>query len=169
MHQGKVDGLSAIVQDTLLTTNQKNLKFAFPVDASDGADVVIVGPEVQNVADLKGRCIGAGFGTYGELYVRTFLQQNGLPLTDISLVNCPAESIVASYQSDVDSQTLVSDAHGYDTDTRKAPELTRWHIPRIRRGDLGLLTHKNLLLPILTNYLQLTLMLISLSSWKIGT
>ena len=84
---GKVDGLSAIVGDTLLINNQKNLKFVFPVDASDGADVIIVGDDVQSAADLKGKRIGAGFGTYGELYVRTFLQQNGLSPADVSLVN----------------------------------------------------------------------------------
>jgi NitT/TauT family transport system substrate-binding protein len=100
---GKVDGLSAIVGDTLLINNQKNLKFVFPVDASDGADVIIVGPDVQSAADLQGQRIGAGFGTYGELYVRTFLQQNGLSLTDVSLVNSPAENAPVSYQSEVDA------------------------------------------------------------------
>src|SRR5690349_22499630 len=83
---GKVDGLSAIVGDTLLINNQKNLKFVFPVDASDGADEFIVGPQIQNAADLKGKRIGAGFGTYGELYVRTLLQKYGISLMDVTLV-----------------------------------------------------------------------------------
>jgi len=100
---GKVDGLSAIVGDTLLINNQKNLKFVFPVDASDGADVIIVGDDVQGAADLKGKRVGAGFGTYGELYVRTFLQQNGLSPADVSLVNSPAENAATSYQSEVDA------------------------------------------------------------------
>jgi NitT/TauT family transport system substrate-binding protein len=100
---GKVDGLSAIVGDTLLINNQKSLKFVFPVDASDGADEFIVGPNIQSPADLKGKRIGAGFGTYGELYVRTLLQNNGISLTDVTLVNSPAENAVAAYQSDVDA------------------------------------------------------------------
>ena len=100
---GKVDGLSAIVGDTLLIHNQKELKFVFPVDASDGADVIIVGSDVQSAADLKDKRIGAGFGTYGELYVRTFLKQNGLSPADVSLVNSPAENAPASYQMDVDA------------------------------------------------------------------
>jgi Asp-tRNA(Asn)/Glu-tRNA(Gln) amidotransferase A subunit family amidase len=54
-------------------------------------------------ADLKGKRIGAGFGTYGELYVRTFLQQNELTPADVSLVNSPAENAATSYQSEVDA------------------------------------------------------------------
>src|SRR5215510_11656408 len=82
---GKVDGLSAIVGDMVLIDNQTKLKFVFPVDASDGADVFIVGPDIQSAADLKGRRIGVGFGTYGELYVRTLLQQNAISLSDVTL------------------------------------------------------------------------------------
>ena len=100
---GKVDGLSAIVGDTLLINNQKSLKFVFPVDASDGADEFIVGTDIQGPADLKGKRIGAGFGTYGELYVRTLLQKYGVSLTDVTLVNSPAENAAAAYQSEVDA------------------------------------------------------------------
>jgi ABC-type nitrate/sulfonate/bicarbonate transport system substrate-binding protein len=100
---GKVDGLSAIVGDVLLINNQKKLKFVFPVDASDGADQFIVGPDIQGAPDLKGKRIGAGFGTYGELYVRTLLEQNGLAFTDVNLVNIPAENAEAAYPSQVDA------------------------------------------------------------------
>jgi NitT/TauT family transport system substrate-binding protein len=100
---GKVDGLSAIIGDTLLINNQTSLKFVFPVDASDGADVFIAGPDVQSMADLKGKRIGAGFGTYGELYVRTLLKQNGLAFNDVSMVNSPAENAAAAFQSQVDA------------------------------------------------------------------
>jgi NitT/TauT family transport system substrate-binding protein len=35
--------------------------------------------------------------------VRTLLQNNGISLTDVTLVNSPAENAVAAYQSDVDA------------------------------------------------------------------
>ena len=100
---GKVDGLSAIVGDMLLINNQTKLKFVFPVDASDGADVFIVGSDVQSMSDLKGKRLGSGFGTYGELYVRTLLQQNGISLNDITMVNSPAENAVEAFQTQVDA------------------------------------------------------------------
>jgi len=34
----------------------------------------------------------------------------------------------------VDYQTLVSEAQGYETDTREAQELTKWHIHHIRQA-----------------------------------
>jgi NitT/TauT family transport system substrate-binding protein len=100
---GKVDGLSAIIGDTLLINSQTSLKFIFPVDASDGADEFIAGQDIQTAADLKGKRIGAGFGTYGELYVRTLLQKNGISLSDVTLVNSPAENAATAYQSQVDA------------------------------------------------------------------
>jgi NitT/TauT family transport system substrate-binding protein len=100
---GKVDGLSAIVGDMLLINNQTKLKFVFPVDASDGADVFIVSSDIQSAADLIGKRLGVGFGTYGDLYVRTLLEQNGIALTDVTLVNAPAESAVDAYPSQVDA------------------------------------------------------------------
>ena len=117
---GKVDGLSAIVGDVLLINNQTDLKFVFPVDASDGADVFIVGPDVQSASDLKGKRLGSGFGTYGELYVRTLLQQNGISMTDVTMVNSPAENAVEAFASQVDaihtyepyaSETLTKGGH----------------------------------------------------------
>ena len=121
---GKVDGLSAIVGDVLLINNQTKLKFVFPVDASDGADVFIVGSDVQSMADLKGKRLGSGFGTYGELYVRTLLQQNGISASDVTMVNSPAENAVEAFQSQVDaihtyepyaSETLAKGGHVLST------------------------------------------------------
>src|SRR5215510_4038385 len=100
---GKVDGLSAIVGDMLPIHNQIKLKFVFPVDASDGADVFVAGSDIQSIADLKDKRVGAGFGTYGELYVRTLLQQNGISLGDVTLVNSPAESAVNAFPAQVDA------------------------------------------------------------------
>lgn len=117
---GKVDGLSAIVGDMLLINNQTKLKFVFPVDASDGADVFIVSSDVQSMSDLKGKRLGSGFGTYGELYVRTLLQQNGMSLSDVTMVNSPAENAVEAFQAQVDaihtyepyaSETLAKGGH----------------------------------------------------------
>jgi NitT/TauT family transport system substrate-binding protein len=117
---GKVDGLSGIVGDMLSINNQMKLKFVFPVDASDGADVFVAGADIQSLADLNGKRIGAGFGTYGELYVRTLLQQNGISLADVTLVNSPAENAVEAFPAQVDaihtyepyaSETLNEGAH----------------------------------------------------------
>jgi NitT/TauT family transport system substrate-binding protein len=100
---GKVDGVSAIVGDELLISGQMNLNFIFPVDASDGADEVIAGADIQSPSDLKGKRIGVKFGTYGELFVRTFLKQNNIALTDVTLVNISPENAAVAFPSQVDA------------------------------------------------------------------
>jgi NitT/TauT family transport system substrate-binding protein len=97
-----------------------SINFIFPVDASDGADVVIAGSDVQSAADLKGKRIGVKFGTYGELFVRTFLKQNGIAITDVTLVNVSPERAAEAFPSQVDaihtyepfaSETLTKGGH----------------------------------------------------------
>jgi NitT/TauT family transport system substrate-binding protein len=100
---GKVDALSVVIGDMLVISNQTNLRFVFPVDTSDGADVVIVGSDIQSAADLRGKRIGVGYGTYGELFVRTFLEQNGVNPNDVDLMNIPAENAVEAYPSQIDA------------------------------------------------------------------
>jgi NitT/TauT family transport system substrate-binding protein len=100
---GKVDGVVATIGDMLLLSDKSNLKFVFPADASDGADQFIVGPDINNAADLKGKRIAVGFGTYGELFVRKLLEQNGIAITDVTLVNIPAENAVKAFPSQVDA------------------------------------------------------------------
>ncbi len=99
----KVDGVSAVVGDLLLISSQKNISFIFPPDASDGADEVIVGEKIKSAADLKGKRIGVKFGTYGELFVRTFLQQNGIAITDVTLLNISPEDAAKAFPSEVDA------------------------------------------------------------------
>lgn len=100
---GKVDAVSAVIGDVVVISNQMNLKFIFAVDASDGADEFIVGSDIQGASDLKGKRIGVSFGTYSELFVRTLLEQNGIALGDVTLVNIPAENAAEAFPSRVDA------------------------------------------------------------------
>jgi len=113
LSSGKVDGISAVIGDMLLINNQTSLKFVFPVDESDGADQFIVGPDIKTAADLKGKRIGVGFGTYGELFARKLLEQNSIPLADVTLVNVPAESAETAFPAQVDA------IHTYEPYTSK--------------------------------------------------
>lgn len=99
----KIDGLSAIVGDMLPINIQKNIQFIFPVDASDGADELLAGESIKNVSDLKGKRIGVNSGTYGELFLRTFLKQNGIAVTDIKLVNIHADNAALAFPDQVDA------------------------------------------------------------------
>ena len=100
---GKVDGLGVAIGDALLISEKIDIKFIFPADYSDGADQFVVTSDIQSAADLKGKRIGVNFGTYGDLFVRTLLEQNGLSVTDVTLVNVPAENVEKAFPSQVDA------------------------------------------------------------------
>ena len=98
----KLDGLDVVPGDALLISEKKPLKFVFASDYSDGADQIVATADIQSPADLKGKRIGVNFGTYGELLMRTLLEQNGLSVTDVELVNIPAEDAASAFPSKVD-------------------------------------------------------------------
>ena len=100
---GKIDGASVIVGDVLPISAQKDVRLIFPVDASDGADEFLVSPEIKSASDLKGKRIGVNRATFGELFVRTLLEQNGLHVTDVTLVNVHAENAAQAFSTQVDA------------------------------------------------------------------
>lgn len=99
----KIDGVSVIIGDVLPISAQKDVRLIFPVDASDGADEFLVGPEIKSASDLKGKRIGVNRATFGELFVRTLLEQNGLRATDVTLVNVHAENAAQAFPNEVDA------------------------------------------------------------------
>jgi NitT/TauT family transport system substrate-binding protein len=44
---------------------------------------------INSISDLKGKTIGVAFGTIAQFYLGTFLEQNNLNLSNITLVNVP--------------------------------------------------------------------------------
>lgn len=68
-------------------------------DESAGADVILAKPNIQNIADLKGKRIGVKLGDYGELFVSRLLEKQGLNLTDVTLVNLEGEDIPQNFQA----------------------------------------------------------------------
>ncbi len=54
---------------------------------------------INNVSDLNGKTIGVAFGTIAEFYVGSFLELNGLNLSNVTLVNVPlagAQAVLAN-------------------------------------------------------------------------
>lgn len=133
----KVDGISVIIGDILPISTQKNIQMIFPVDASDGADVLIVGPDIKSAADLKGKRIGVSFGTYGELFVQTLLKQNNIGITDVTLVNISPEAATTAFPSQVD---VVHTYEPYASDVVKAGGHTLFTSHETPNLVLGMMT-----------------------------
>ena len=65
-------------------------------DYSAGADGFISNKSLKSPADLRGRRLGVGVGTFGHLFALTVLEDNGLTEADVTFVNVDAEDVPAA-------------------------------------------------------------------------
>jgi len=87
---GQLDAVAMTNGDTLVTgsTGARSVMFLLN-DYSDGNDMVVGGPGITSVKDLKGKKVGVEIGFVGHLLLLEALKQNGMSETDVELVNVP--------------------------------------------------------------------------------
>ncbi len=101
---GKLDAVGMTNGDTLVTgsTGTKGVMFLMN-DYSNGNDMVIGGPGIKSVKDLKGKKVGVEVGFVSHLLLINALEDNGLTEADVELVNVPTNEtpqVLASGQVD---------------------------------------------------------------------
>ncbi len=91
---GKIDATFAGLYE-LLKSNIPNFKVILVSDHSDGAEGLMVVPDIQTPADLKGKRIGIQGALSGsEFIVVTLLRRHGLTRNDLTLVDVDAERVI---------------------------------------------------------------------------
>ena len=140
---GKLDVICVAMGDVLaLKSRLPSLRVALISDESNGGDALVsLKPLPKN---LKGLRIGTNLNGFGELFVRAFLEQKGVPLQDITLVNLEASNArIMLEQGKVDIahtwEPYVSELTSYDDATVVfSSAQTRGLIPDavVFRGDL---------------------------------
>ncbi len=87
---GQLDGVGMTNGDTLVTgsTGAKGVMILLN-DYSNGNDMVIAGPGIGSVKELKGKKIGVEVGFVSHLMLLDALKANGLSEADVELVNVP--------------------------------------------------------------------------------
>ncbi len=87
---GKLDAVSMTNGDALVTgaTGAKSVMILMN-DYSNGNDMVIAGPGIGSVKELKGKKVGVEIGFVGHLLLLNALEKNGLTESDVELVNVP--------------------------------------------------------------------------------
>jgi NitT/TauT family transport system substrate-binding protein len=113
---GKVDGLNIALGDLLPLIEKRESKVVLVADTSEGIDEIVALDEIVSPADLKGKRIGVNLGTYGEFFVRKYLQENNIAVTDVTLVNAPVESSADFFPSQVDA---IHSYYPYSADAMK--------------------------------------------------
>lgn len=99
----KIDGGLFVIGDLVPIFNNDNLHAIFLTDVSDGADQVVASPDIQSPADLRGKRIGVALGTFGELFVRQMLIENGIQPAEVTFVDINAEAVPDAIPSLIDA------------------------------------------------------------------
>jgi NitT/TauT family transport system substrate-binding protein len=101
---GQIDAVTMTNGDALVTGAAGARSVMILInDYSNGNDMVVAGPGVDSVADLKGKKVGVEIGFVGHLLLLDALEQNGLSEADVQLVNVPTNEtpqVLASGQVD---------------------------------------------------------------------
>lgn len=87
---GKLDAVTMTNGDALVTgaTGASNVAIIIN-DYSNGNDMVVGGPGIKSIKDLKGKKIGVEIGFVGHLLLLNGLEKNGMTEADVELVNVP--------------------------------------------------------------------------------
>ncbi len=91
---GKFDGIfSSLGEIVAISAANPEFRLILVTAMSAGADVVVAQPEIQKILDLKGKTIGVGLGSFGELFVTKMLEMNGISPEQVTFVNASGEQI----------------------------------------------------------------------------
>lgn len=87
--RGQVDGMGCTLIEVLQTREHgaRNLQVFYVCDFSDGGDVLLAGPEIKSVADLKGKRVGVEPGSVNVFLLCRALQEAGLTLKDVEIIS----------------------------------------------------------------------------------
>ena len=91
---GKFDGIFSTLGEIVpISAANPSVRLILITDESAGADAVVAQPQIENIADLKGKTIGVGLGSFGELFVTKMLETNNITSDQVTLVNADGEQI----------------------------------------------------------------------------
>jgi NitT/TauT family transport system substrate-binding protein len=114
LDSGKVDAGALVVGDALPLTTDGNTRIVMITDNSNGGDSIVASSDITSPADLRGKRIGVGLGTFGEVLVREMLKQHNISVGDVTLVNVAPENLPAELGKTVDA------GHTYEPFTTQA-------------------------------------------------
>jgi len=94
----RIDGLMTTI-DTVVQRVKPDLQMAaiLPMDDSKGGDGIVARKEITSVRDLKGKKVAFSEGSVSHFFLAYLLQQHGMSLRDITMVNMTAGDAGAAF------------------------------------------------------------------------
>ncbi|MCX7635878.1 MAG: ABC transporter substrate-binding protein, partial [Syntrophales bacterium] len=98
---GKIDGAFCGLYEAL-KANIPDVKVVLITDYSDGAEGLVVTPDIRTPRDLKGKRVGIQGALSGsEFLVTTYLRRHNMPPKEITFVNVPPDEVLARMPRDI--------------------------------------------------------------------
>lgn len=99
---GKADGMPWTMEVVVrILAKEPDVRVVLNSGQTAGADVIVARPEIETIADLRGKTIAAKAGATGEMLVTEMLQRSGLGIDDVTLVDVSEQDLVAHLQDGV--------------------------------------------------------------------
>lgn len=94
----RIDGLMTTI-DTVVQRVKPDLQMAaiLPMDDSKGGDGIVARKEINSIKDLKGKKVAFSEGSVSHFFLAFLLQQSGMSLKDITMVNMTAGDAGAAF------------------------------------------------------------------------
>lgn len=84
---GKIDGVTIVAGDALVTgASGSKSKIVCLIDYSEGSDMIVGGPGVDSIKDLKGKKVGVELTLVEHELLLQALKDNGMSQSDVTLV-----------------------------------------------------------------------------------
>ncbi len=86
--RGQIDGYCATIYEMMSLRNStpRSPQVTLVIDSSDGADVLLAGPEITCIADLRGKRVGVVKGTVNMYLLASALRTVGMTVSDVVVV-----------------------------------------------------------------------------------
>ena len=85
---GKYDGMALPIGSLIVASgHHPDIRVVYAIDESAGGDAVVAKPAITDIAELRGKVIGATLGGFGELFVERMLEAGGLTRAEVTLIN----------------------------------------------------------------------------------
>ncbi|MDR7420256.1 MAG: ABC transporter substrate-binding protein [Armatimonadota bacterium] len=94
----RIDGMMTTI-DTVVQRVKPDFQMAvvLPMDDSKGGDGIVARKEITSIKDLKGKKVAFSEGSVSHFFLAYLLQQNGMSLKDITMVNMTAGDAGAAF------------------------------------------------------------------------
>ncbi|MBT3394095.1 MAG: ABC transporter substrate-binding protein [Waddliaceae bacterium] len=100
---GETDGIFGVYSDTILYNLEGiETKVVCALDYSDTGDVIIGNPELNSLADLKGKKIGIeGVNSFSHLFVLASLKKAGIEESEVQFEDIPAHKVLEALEDGI--------------------------------------------------------------------